>query len=670
MNVSVAEQPPRTRILSPQGWLWLVAMLLLAAVVIPMLNRFVPSESMFHVPGWVVETLGKYMCYAILALAIDLIWGYTGILSLGHAFFFALGAYLMGMHLAKYMNDVLNTVPDFMAFMPWKEFPWFWSGFEHFSYGLLMALLVPAVFAFVLGYFAFRSRIKGVYFAIITQALTFAMWRLFLVNETGFGGNNGFTNFKGILGFSLTNAAETAKLGLSGDAATTKLGLYIVTAVVLCLCFLLCRYLVTSKLGRVLRAIRDAEPRVAFSGYNTARFKMFVWTVSAVLAAIGGILFVPQVGIINPSELHPAKSIEAVVWVAVGGRGTLVGAILGTGVVNGTKTLFTTGNLADYWLFILGGLAVLVTLVFPGGLIDRASHLKAAQSIGRMLGLRSTRDEDRYILSALVPVLVLLFYFGLISLSLDLLGGDFGWTRFKQVNLLAVLLLPVYLLVNALVQSYRRGRSALADGWLASVRLLTEIPASSAGVRLLMLGTVSILAAMIAWQADKPVGMLVLLGVFILPLWLSSYHDPARCGRRGSLLVYCYIALVLSFALFPAWFMLAAVYIGLGVMLALSLLPFMPLLRRALDSPRVSTLLPVVALVLLYPFLFFVARQFFPLQQPMSFFLKFAEVFFSVSTRIVDEAGVSINLFFVFCALIMFYLYRRSGQTTGGRTAT
>ena len=659
MSLSASKQLPTTRILTPQGWTWLIAMLLFAAVVIPLLNRLLPADSMFYVPGWVVETLGKYMCYAILALAIDLIWGYTGILSLGHAFFFALGAYLMGMHLAKYMNDVLNTVPDFMAFMPWKEFPWFWSGFEHFSYGLLMALLVPALFAFVLGYFAFRSRIKGVYFAIITQALTFAMWRLFLVNETGFGGNNGFTNFKGILGFSLTSKAESAKLGLIGDVASTKLGLYVITAVVLCLCFLLCRYLVTSKLGRVLRAIRDAESRVAFSGYNTMRFKMFVWTVSAVLAAVGGILFVPQVGIINPSELHPAKSIEAVVWVAVGGRGTLIGAILGTGVVNGTKTLFTTGNLADYWLFILGGLAVTVTLLFPGGLIDRSSHLKAAQGLGRLLGLR-TVDSTRYVVPGLVPVLVLLFYFGLISLVLDLLTGHLGWNRFKQLSVFALLFLPAYVLINALLQSVRAGQPGLPARLAASVRLVTGLLDSPGGVVTLSLGTLVVLALMIAAQADKPAGMLVLLGVFIVPLW---FFAAGPLGRRWRLPAGGgYILLVLSFALFPAWFMRVSVYLGLGLFLSLSLLPFVPLLRRALAAPRVGTLLPVLLLVLLYPFLFFFAREFFPLQEPLSFFLKFAKVFFNVSASIVSDARVGISLFFVLCALVMLYLYRRADR--------
>ncbi len=657
---------PATRLLSAKGWSWLLGLFLIAAIVIPILNRAVSADSAFYIPDWVVETLGKYMCYAIMALAIDLIWGYTGILSLGHAFFFALGAYIMGMHLVKYMNDVLQTVPDFMQFMPWKEFPWFWNGFENFGYGLMMAMLVPALIAFVLGYFAFRSRIKGVYFAIITQALTFAMWRLFLVNETGFGGNNGFTNFKGILGFTLANDAETKSLGLLSDVATTKLGLYIVTVVVLCLCFLVCRYIVTSKLGRVLKAVRDAEPRVAFSGYNTQRYKLFVWTVSAVLCAIGGILFVPQVGIINPSELDPTKSIEAVVWVAVGGRGTLVGAILGSGVVNGTKTLFTTGDLASYWLFILGGLAIIVTLFFPGGLIDKASHIKVAQSIGRIMGA----TDNRYAFSNLIPLLVLAFYFGFIALIADYSTGHFLWTDFKSNCLWAILALPLYILVNAIYQKINKKSLSLSKLPGQQIKQIIDIfAARRVIVNNCLYGALLIMAGFIASAASKWPGTFVLLCLFIVPLMLIASGKWLSLKRKSQLYMASYILLTLILALYPAWFVYSGFYIGVVLLIVLSVIPFSPLFKNAVRSPGVKTLSPIIIFVALLSFLFLFAENylpvdktseyFFKIDKPYSFFLQVTEWFFSLSGELADKAKIEIKLFFILCALTMsYYLYQ------------
>ncbi|MGQ0662801.1 MAG: urea ABC transporter permease subunit UrtC [Pseudomonadota bacterium] len=343
------------------GWVRRAAFLAVGAAIllVPVLNLAAPSGAALHLPDFYVTVIGKWLCLAILALSIDLIWGYAGILSLGHGAFFALGGYAMGMHLMRqvgprgvYRDPVL---PDFMVFLDWKELPWYWYGFDHFAFALAMALAVPGALAFVFGWFAFRSRITGVYLSIITQAMTFALMLAFFRNDMGFGGNNGLTDFKDILGFPL-------------NRDTTRAGLYLASAAGLLLTWIACRAIVASKLGRVLIAVRDAETRVRFLGYSVEAYKLFVFTVSAVLAGLGGALYVPQVGIINPSEFSPAASIEAVVWVAVGGRGTLAGAVVGALFVNAIKTWLTTAA-PELWLFVLGGLFIGVTLVLPQGLV-------------------------------------------------------------------------------------------------------------------------------------------------------------------------------------------------------------------------------------------------------------------------------------------------------------
>jgi len=329
-------------------------------VMIPTLNLLVPASSGLHVSTYLVALFGKYICYAMLALSIDLIWGYAGILSLGHGAFFALGGYAMGMYLMRqigtrgvYANPIL---PDFMVFLNWHELPVYWYGFNHFAYAALMIFLAPGLLAFVFGWFAFRSRVTGVYLSIITQAMTYALMLGFFRNNFGFGGNNGLTDFKDILGFNV-------------QAETTRNALLVASCLSLAVCFLICRAVVTSKFGKVLVAIRDAEARTRFLGYRVEAYKLFVFTLSACMAGVAGALYVPQVGIINPSELAPGNSIEAVIWVAVGGRGTLTGAVLGAFVVNYAKTYFTTGWLAPYWLFVLGGLFIAVTLLLPRGII-------------------------------------------------------------------------------------------------------------------------------------------------------------------------------------------------------------------------------------------------------------------------------------------------------------
>src|SRR5581483_11946729 len=319
------------------------------AVLVPVFNLLIPPSSPLHLSTYLVALFGKYVCYALLALSIDLIWGYAGILSLGHGAFFALGGYAMGMYLMRqigsrgvYANPVL---PDFMVFLNWPELPIYWYGFQHFPYALLMVVLVPGVLAFVFGWFAFRSRVTGVYLSIITQALTFALMLGFFRNNFGFGGNNGLTDFKDILGFNV-------------QAQGTRAALFFISCLALAVGFLICRALVTSKFGKMLVAIRDAEPRTRFLGYRAESYKLFVFTLSACMAGVAGALYVPQVGIINPSEFSPGNSIEAVIWVAVGGRGTLTGAVLGAILVNYAKTTFTSGPLAPYWLFMLGGLFI------------------------------------------------------------------------------------------------------------------------------------------------------------------------------------------------------------------------------------------------------------------------------------------------------------------------
>jgi urea transport system permease protein len=335
------------------------------AVLVPMLNLAMPSGSAFHLPLYLVALFGKYVCYAVLALAIDLIWGYCGILSLGHGAFFALGGYAMGMYLMRqigtrgvYADPIL---PDFMVFLNWKELPIYWYGFEYFAYAALMVVLVPGVLAFVFGWFAFRSRVTGVYLSIITQALTYALMLGFFRNNFGFGGNNGLTDFKDILGFNV-------------QAELTRNMLFSISCLALIFGFLVCRAIVTSKFGKVLIAIRDAEARARFLGYRVESYKLLVFTLSACMAGIAGALYVPQVGIINPSEFAPANSIEAVIWVAVGGRGTLTGAAIGAVLVNYAKTYFTSGTLAPYWLFMLGALFIGVTLLIPRGIVGTLRH--------------------------------------------------------------------------------------------------------------------------------------------------------------------------------------------------------------------------------------------------------------------------------------------------------
>ncbi len=329
------------------------------AILIPVLNLAVPADSAFHVPPHVVALMGKYLCYALLALSVDLVWGYCGILSLGHGAFFALGGYAMGMYLMRQIGPRgmygHPTLPDFMVFLNWQELPWYWLGFDHFWFAALMVLLVPGLLAGLLGWLAFRSRVTGVYLSIITQAMTFALLLAFFRNDMGFGGNNGLTDFKDILGASI-------------QADGTRSALFAASAIALALGFILCRWIVRSKLGRVLVAIRDAESRTRFLGYRVEQYKLLVFVTSACMAGVAGALYVPQVGIINPGEFSPANSIEAVIWVAVGGRGTLIGSIIGAVLVNFGKTLLTNA-LPEIWLFALGGLFIAVTLFLPRGIV-------------------------------------------------------------------------------------------------------------------------------------------------------------------------------------------------------------------------------------------------------------------------------------------------------------
>jgi urea transport system permease protein len=360
-----------------RGAIAFLVILAAIAILVPVLNLAVPASSPFHLSSYFVALFGKYLCFALLALSIDLIWGYCGILSLGHGAFFALGGYAMGMYLMRqigtrgvYAHPIL---PDFMVFLNWPELPVYWYGFQHFAYAALMVVLVPGLLAFVFGWFAFRSRVTGVYFSIITQALTFALMLGFFRNNFGFGGNNGLTDFKDILGFNV-------------QAPGTRATLFVASALALMLGFVICRVVVSSKLGKVLVAIRDAETRVRFLGYRVEAYKLFAFTLSACMAGVAGALYVPQVGIINPSEFSPASSIEAVIWVAVGGRGTLTGAVLGAVLVNYGKTYFTSGALAPYWLFVLGGLFVAVTLLLPRGIVGTVRHWWSEWRVRRHAG--------------------------------------------------------------------------------------------------------------------------------------------------------------------------------------------------------------------------------------------------------------------------------------------
>ncbi|HTC11076.1 MAG TPA: urea ABC transporter permease subunit UrtC [Acetobacteraceae bacterium] len=340
-----------------------------AALLLAALNLATAPTSGAHVSIYVVSLFGKYLCYAMLALAVDLVWGFAGILSLGHAAFFALGGYAMGMYLMRsigargvYANPIL---PDFMVFLGWHELPWYWHGFDWFAFAMLIVVLAPGILALVFGWLAFRSRVTGVYLSIITQALTYAMLLAFFRNDMGFGGNNGMTDFKDILGFDV-------------QSETTRCALLVITAFALCVQFLIARYMVRSRFGKVLIAVRDAEARTRFLGYRPESYKLVVWVVSAVMAGVGGALYVPQVGIINPSEFAPGNSIEAVIWVAVGGRGTLVGAILGAVLVNLGKTWFTSA-LPEWWLYALGAMFIFVTLLLPRGLMGLISRARGKQ---------------------------------------------------------------------------------------------------------------------------------------------------------------------------------------------------------------------------------------------------------------------------------------------------
>ncbi|OGB22232.1 MAG: urea ABC transporter permease subunit UrtC [Burkholderiales bacterium RIFCSPLOWO2_02_FULL_57_36] len=355
---------PAPALFSRPAWTGIVVCAVLLALL-PIFNLSFAADHPLHISSFTVALIGKFMCYAMAALALDLVWGYTGILSLGHGVFFALGGYAHGMYLMRAIGTdgvYQSHLPDFMVFLDWKAYPWYWSFTDNFWYAMALVVLVPGALAFVFGYFAFRSRIKGVYFSIITQAMTFAFMLLFFRNDTGFGGNNGFTDFKRILGFTITEP-------------TTKAALFMVTLAALLGALILCRWIVTSKLGRVLQAVRDSESRLMFIGYNPLWFKLFVWTLSAVLCGIAGALYVPQVGIINPSEMSAANSIEMVIWTAVGGRGTLIGPIIGAFSVNGLKSWFT-GAFPDLWLYALGLLFILVTLFMPQGILGLAKKLR------------------------------------------------------------------------------------------------------------------------------------------------------------------------------------------------------------------------------------------------------------------------------------------------------
>jgi urea transport system permease protein len=353
---------------SGRSFLGLVAA---CAVVVPVLNLLVPPSSPLHLSTYVLTLIGKYLCYAMLAVAVDLVWGFCGILSLGHAAFFALGGYAMGMYLMRqigprgvYGNPIL---PDFMVFLNWKELPWFWYGFDHFAFAMLMVVVVPGVLAFAFGYLAFRSRVTGVYLSIITQALSYALMLSFFRNDMGFGGNNGFTDFKDLLGFNLQTDA-------------TRVVLLVSSALALGISYLASRFIEASRAGRVIRAIRDAESRTRFLGYRVENYKLWIFVFSAVVAGVAGALYVPQVGIINPSEFAPINSIEVVIWVAVGGRGSLHGAALGAILVNYAKTFFT-GALPEVWLYALGALFVLTTIFLPRGLMGLLPERRRAAEV-------------------------------------------------------------------------------------------------------------------------------------------------------------------------------------------------------------------------------------------------------------------------------------------------
>jgi len=351
---------------SDKGGALVLTLVALATILLPLLHLVLPADSPFHVSSYSVTLVGKFLCFALLALSVDLIWGYAGILSLGHGAFFALGGYAMGMYLMRQIGTrgVYGhaELADFMVILNWDNLPWYWQGFDMFWFTVLMVILAPALLALVFGWLAFRARVTGVYFAIITQALTFALMLAFFRNEMGFGGNNGLNDFKEILGFDITTRGVRASL-------------FVASGIALMLGYLACRFIVTSRMGRVIISIRDAESRTRFSGYEVESYKLWLFVFSAVLAGIAGALYVPQVGIINPGEFSPLNSIETVVWVATGGRGTLYGAIVGAFAVNYTKTFFTTWS-PETWLFVLGSLFVLVTLLLPKGIVGILDRLR------------------------------------------------------------------------------------------------------------------------------------------------------------------------------------------------------------------------------------------------------------------------------------------------------
>lgn len=342
-----------------------ISLLIMVGIYVSIANLLIPESSVFHITAYGVTLLGKYISFALLALSLDLVWGYLGVLSLGHGAFFALGGYAMGMYLMRQIGDrgvYGNPVlPDFMVFLNYQELPWFWIGFDNFLFAALMIVFIPGLLAFIFGWLAFRSRVTGVYLSIITQALTFALMLAFFRNDMGFGGNNGLTDFKDIIGFDL-------------QSDTTRVGLFLTSIVMLILGYLVSRAIILSKLGRVVTAIRDSESRVRFIGYRVEHFKLFVFIVAAIMAGIAGALYVPQVGIINPAVFSPLFSIELVIWVAIGGRGTLYGAIIGAFIVSYTKTYFT-GAWPEAWLYALGALFVLVTLYLPKGVAGLKTQL-------------------------------------------------------------------------------------------------------------------------------------------------------------------------------------------------------------------------------------------------------------------------------------------------------
>jgi urea transport system permease protein len=356
---------------------------LIVLVVMPCLNAFVPVHQPgpdglpllgtdgkplphpWHVSDFTINLWGKYLCYGILAISVDLLWGYTGLLSLGQALFFSLGGYMMGMYLMRMIGDLGHyhkPIPDFLHFLGWEQLPSFWVPFSSFAFAMTMVVIVPGLLALVFGYLAFRARIKGVYFSILTQALTYCAALMFFQNDLLMGGNNGFTDFKFILGAPI-------------NAGSTQRTLFITTGVLLLLVYFLCRWLTGTKFGLVQRAIRDSETRVLFSGYAAANFKLFVFVLCGILAALAGALYTPQVGIINPGEMQAAKSLEVIVWVALGGRGTLLGPIIGAVAVNALKS-WATVEYPDYWLIMMGGMFILVVLFMPKGIVGLPGQIR------------------------------------------------------------------------------------------------------------------------------------------------------------------------------------------------------------------------------------------------------------------------------------------------------